>query len=207
MSFSRAFLWTFLLLLGTVVLTALASNRPPESLRQPLETIPRDIAGWTLSNEQELGAHVLEVMLPTSYLSRTYQKGSHVLDLFIAFYAQQRAGESMHSPKNCLPAAGWEIWRYESATIPVAGEALKVNKYYIQNSGDRRVVFYWYQSKQRVVASEYLGKILLVRDALIEGHTAGSIVRVILPDTPSASDEGSAFSAALIPYVRQCFLR
>jgi len=204
---SRAFLWTFLLLLGTVVLTALAANRPPESLRQPLDTVPREIAGWTLSNEQELGAHVLEVMLPTSYLSRTYQKGNRVLDLFIAFYAQQRAGESMHSPKNCLPAAGWEIWRYESAMIPVRGETVKVNKYFIQNSGDRRVVFYWYQSKRRVVASEYLGKILLVRDAVLEGHTAGSIVRVILPDVPSAAEAGADFSAALIPYVQQCFLR
>lgn len=203
----RAFTLTVLLLASTLLAIAVTSRRIPGSLHAPLESIPDQIDGWTMVQQDTLDAHVLSVLLPTSYLSRTYQKEGETAGLFIAYYAQQRAGESMHSPKNCLPGSGWEIWKYDSALVPVQGRQVKINKYSIQNSGQRRLVFYWYQSKERVIASEYLGKILLVRDALFEGHTSGSIVRLILPDTPEATRDGVTLSAAVIPQVQRCFGR
>jgi EpsI family protein len=154
-----------------------------------------------------LGARVLKVLLPTSYLARTYQKGDQQLGLFVAFYAQQHAGESMHSPKHCLPGSGWEIWNYDSVLIPVAGRQVRVNKYSIDHTGQRMLMFYWYQSRQRIIASEYLGKLLLVRDALVDGRTAGSIVRITIPDAAGASDEAITFASGLIPQVERCFGR
>ena len=71
----------------------------------------------------------------------------------------------------------------------------------------RSLVFYWYQSPNRVIASEYLGKIMLVRDALFDGKTAGSIVRIVLPDVPESRDEGKAFATALIPEMQLCLGR
>jgi hypothetical protein len=50
-----------------------------------------------------------------------------------------------------------------------------------------------------------MGKILLAKDALFDGRTAGSLVRIILPDTPSAPAEATAFAAILIPQVQRCF--
>ena len=127
------------------------------------------------------------------------------LELFIAYYAQQRAGESMHSPKHCLPGGGWEIWKQDSELLTVRGKQFEINKYSIQNSGSRMLMFYWYQSKTRIVASEYIGKLLLARDTLLSGHTSGSIVRIMLPDSPAISNEGLAFATRLIPEVERCF--
>ena len=92
-----------------------------------------------------------------------------------------------------------------SASVLVRGSPVEVNSYSIQNSGNRMVMLYWYQSKTRVVASEYLGKILLARDTILTRHTAGSIVRIMLPDTPAARPEGVNFAARLIPEVERCF--
>ena len=75
--------------------------------------------------------------MPRPILSRAYGKDSKELDLFIAFYAQQRAGESMHSPKHCLPGAGWEIWQHDSALVLTGGQQYEVNKYSIQNCWGR----------------------------------------------------------------------
>jgi len=111
----------------------------------------------------------------------------------------------MHSPKHCLPGAGWEIWNHDSASIPVRGQQVQINKYSIENAGTRMLMFYWYQSKTRIIASEYLGKVMLARDTILTGHTAGSIVRIMLPDTPAASAEGVRFAARLIPEVERCF--
>ena len=196
---------TVMLLLGTTLLAGLTARRVAEPLAVPLDQIDSRIEGWTAAGDHTLPAPTLHALDATSYLARTYQKGTSQLDLFIAFYAQQRAGESMHSPKHCLPGAGWEIWKHDSAFIPVYGTQVEINKYSIQNSGTRMLMFYWYQSKSRIVASEYMGKILLARDTVLSGHTAGSIVRIMLPDTPTASADGVAFAARLIPEVDRCF--
>src|SRR5690349_5175679 len=96
---SIPFAATTVLLLGTLFGTRLTATRIPEPLAQPLDTINAAINGWHAANDRELDAAVLKQLLPTSYLSRTYHKGTASLDLFVSFYAQQRAGESMHSPK------------------------------------------------------------------------------------------------------------
>jgi EpsI family protein len=196
---------TLVLLLGTTLLSGLTARRIPEPLAVPLDQISPQIDGWTAIGDQSLPAPTLHALAPTAYLVRTYRKANSQLDLFIAYYAQQRAGESMHSPKHCLPGAGWEIWKLDSAFVPVHGRQVTINKYSIENSGARMLMFYWYQSKTRIVASEYIGKILLARDTVFSGHTAGSIVRIMLPDTPDASAEGVAFATRLIPEVERCF--
>jgi EpsI family protein len=201
------FFLTVLLLSATQLASRLSERRRSDFLAQPLEKIDMQPTGWRAVSDEALGARVLNKLLPTSYLARTYRKGDRELGLFVAFYAQQRAGESMHSPKHCLPGSGWEIWNYDSALIPEAGRQIKVNKYSIHHGGERMLMYYWYQSRQRIIASEYLGKVLLVRDALVDGRTAGSIVRITIPDVPGASDEAIAFASGLIPQVDQCFGR
>jgi EpsI family protein len=196
---------TVVLLLGTTLLSGLTARRVPEPLAVPLNQIEPRIEGWTAVGDQTLDAPTIHALAPTSYLVRKYQKQQSQLDVFIAFYAQQRAGESMHSPKHCLPGAGWEIWKHDSAEIPLRGKRVQINKYSIQNSGARMLMFYWYQSGTRIVASEYLGKILLAQDTIRSGHTAGSIVRIMLADTPGASEEAMAFATRLIPEVERCF--
>jgi EpsI family protein len=193
------------LLLGTTLLSGLTARRIPEPLAVPLDQIDSHIEGWTAVGDQALPAPTLHALAPTSYLVRAYQKDKSQLGLFVAFYAQQRAGESMHSPNHCLPGAGWEIWKHDSAFLPIRGKQVQINKYSIQNAGSRMLMFYWYQSKSRIVANEYMGKVLLAEDTILSGHTAGSIVRIMLPDTPAASQEGIAFGTRLVSEMERCF--
>jgi len=196
---------TVVVLSLTLIASSLSERRRSGSLAQPLGTIGTQFAGWQAISDTPLDAHTLKALLPTAYLARTYQKGDRRLSLFIAFYAQQRAGEGMHSPKHCLPGSGWEIWNYDSTLIPVAGRQMRVNKYSIRNSGRYDLMLYWYQSKDRIIASEYLGKLMLIRDALVDGLTAASFVRIIVPDTAGASDEAITFASGLIPQIQNCF--
>jgi EpsI family protein len=193
------------LLAGTLAFSAMAGRRRADTLALPLSTIPDQLAGWVSIGDRPLSDNVLGKLTPTSYLSRTYQKGGRQLGVFIAYYAQQRAGESMHSPKHCLPGSGWEIWDYGSAIVPVSAGGVRINRYSVHNGGVRALVLYWYQSRQRVIASEYVGKILLVRDALVDGNTAGSIVKITSADTPEALTDALEFASQLMPRVKSCF--
>ena len=196
---------TTALLAASIGISTLGARRYPDALAAPLDSVSLDIAGWTLGQVQAMEPRTLQTVKPTTYLARSYRKNTEELNLFIAYYSQQRAGESMHSPKACLPASGWEIWKYETADLAVDGKPITVNKYFIQKAGQRQVVFYWYQSRERVIASEYAGKLLLIKDSLLSGRTAGSLVRVMIPDRPGLSEEGLAFASQLIPQVQKCF--
>jgi len=46
---------------------------------------------------------------------------------------------------------------------------------------DKSVVLYWYQSRDRVVASEYRAKFYLVADAIRYNRTDTALVRVVVP--------------------------
>jgi EpsI family protein len=204
-SSSVPFAATAALLVATMSLAGLTERRLRENLAVPLSQIDSRIDGWTQFRQQQLDSQTMKTLDATSYVLRGFRKENSQLDLFIAFYEEQRAGESMHSPKHCLPGSGWEIWRQDSALVPVNGLPVKVNKYSIQNLGKRMLMFYWYQSKDRIVASEYVGKLLLARDTLMTGQTAAAIVRVTLPDIPGADQKGVEFVSQVIPQVQRCF--
>ncbi len=191
----------------TLAAAEISARRNPESLTESLSTIPYSMAGWTLQQQAPLPERTLERLVLTDYVSRIYSKGAKQAGLFVAYYAEQRSGESMHSPKQCLPGGGWEIWRYGSVTVPLNGRRVVVNNYSIQKGGERNIVLYWYQSGSRVIASEYLGKMLLMRDAISNGRTDGALVRIVLPDRPGAIEEGVGFASALIPEIERCFGR
>src|SRR5215831_11891671 len=142
--------WSVVALTGilsaTLVASVLSERRHPDTMAYPLESIPRALAGWQYQQDSLLPPRTFRRLVPSDYISRVYAKGPAHLGLLVAYYAEQRTGESMHSPKHCLPGSGWEIWRYGSARVPVNGRYVVVNNYFVQKEGVRAIVLYWYQS-------------------------------------------------------------
>jgi EpsI family protein len=204
MKSSWNFAATAAVLAATWAVATLSANRSPEALAQPLESIPRQLGSWTGSEDRELDAATERVLKPSAYLSRTYHRGGIGLDFFTAFYALQEAGETMHSPRNCLPGSGWEVWRHETVDVNVEGKTVTLNHYGVQNGTRRMVVLYWYQTPERIVANEYYAKVCLVVDAVLRTRTSGSIVRIVAPDEPAAVKAALEFAAEMIPQLQRC---
>jgi EpsI family protein len=190
---------------ATLAITYAVGQRRPEPLKHPLESVSDQLAGWTRIDSEPVTPSMLSGLKLTSYLSRTYRKHGQHLGLFIAYYALQRGGETMHSPKHCLPGTGWEIWKQGQLSVTVHGHAVTVNQDSISNADRRMVMLYWYQSQRRIFANEYMGKGLLLWDAVTEGRTGGSLVRIILPERDGIAADGAQFVEQLIPQLEQCF--
>jgi EpsI family protein len=197
--------FTILLLASAASALALCARRQPDALAEPLSSVGEEIGGWTHVDSSPLEGDALDRLHPTDYLARTYRLGDHNLALFVAYYSVQRTGESMHSPRNCLPGNGWEIWKYDEVRLPAPFDGTSVNRFYIQNQGRRMVVYYWYQSRGRVIADEYLGKLLLIRDTLMTGRTSSALVRIIVDDTPDSSPRAEKFAVSLMGRLARCF--
>jgi len=195
---------TLFMLVGTLTATKLVARRKPQPLAQPLTSIPTQIDGWAGTSGGDLSEEVQGVLKATNVLSRVYQRGGTTIELFIAYYAEQRAGESMHSPRNCLPGNGWEIGAYSGEQVPVGDQRYTINRYVVEKGLERMTVLYWYQSRSGIVASEYLGKVLLIKNTILDGVTGGSIVRLTFTDRPGAVPEAVGLASHLIPEVRKC---
>jgi EpsI family protein len=196
---------TTLILGGTLLASLTDENRMPHPLARSLDLIPMRIDGWTASPGRVPDARELELLNTTSYLSRDYRRAGQNINLFISYYAIQRAGESMHTPKNCLPAAGWEILKYDQADIPFGGRAQQINKFTIQNGDAKALVLYWYQTKDRVIASEYEGKGFLLWDAMTKGRTDGAVARIVVLDNAEAANAALGFARAILSELKLSF--
>src|SRR3954470_5509322 len=65
----------------------------------------------------------------TDYVARAFWKDSDVVfTTYVGYYDRQTQGKTIHSPRNCLPGAGWEILNADTAHIARAGREYVVNK-------------------------------------------------------------------------------
>jgi EpsI family protein len=127
--------------------------------------------------------------------------------VYVGYYEQQAQGKTIHSPKNCLPGAGWEVLNIGYAAVPVASGPVRVNRYELAREGEQALVFYWYQGRGRVQANEYAVKWDLLRDAALHGRTEEALVRIVVyldDDTDEAGALTLATTVAeqLIPEVQ-----
>ena len=58
---------------------------------------------------------------------------------------------------------------------------ITVNRYMIAYGSQRQLVLYWYQSRDRAVASEYKAKFWVMADAIRLNRTDTALVRVVVP--------------------------
>ena len=166
--------------------------------RGDLSSFPMQIRDWQ-AKDLTLSPGELEVLGPGQFLLRDYASAAvdPPMNLFIAFFPSQRSGDTIHSPKNCIPGSGWAP--IESGRISVRradGSTIWINRYIVAKGINRDLVFYWYQAHGRVTPSEYWAKIFLVRDAIQLNRTDGALVRVVTPIT-GADGEAAAQAGAM----------
>jgi len=170
------------LLGGTALLLHARNSAETIPPRAPLSSFPKTLAGWTASRDVELPKEVLDVLGPGDFLTRTYYEpatGSYA-DLFVAYFPSQRSGDTIHSPKNCLPGAGWTPIESDRITISLPGQnSFPANRYVIAQGENRDLVLYWYLAHNRSVASEYSAKFYLVADSIRMHRTDGSLIRLV----------------------------
>jgi EpsI family protein len=186
-----------------------AENIPPIG---PLADFPSNVNGWEMYKDVKIEQETLDILKADDTLNRIYvnpQKTGEVY-LFIAFFKTQRSGQAPHSPKNCLPGAGFEPVESGPITISVPDrtEPIVVNRYLTARGDEKSVTLYWYQSHNRVIAGEYSAKFWLIVDSIRFHRSDSSLVKVVVPvrnnDAESATKTATEFVSAIFgPVSRQ----
>jgi EpsI family protein len=190
----------FMLAAGLIALTAiLLQARGRNEIipsRAPLGSFPMQLGNWS-GHDIPLDQDTLDVLGAGDFLVRGYRDPEGKLpyiDLFVAYFPSQRTGDTIHSPKHCLPGAGWTPEENDRVRLAMPGHPpFPINRYVISKGGARKLVLYWYWAHDRGVASEYWAKYYLVKDAISMNRSDGALVRIttdMFPgETPDAAQQ------------------
>jgi len=200
--------------LALVVSTAAlarAARHPAIAPQAHLAALPYRIASWVGRDAEPLDEETLRVLAADGYLNRSYAAAPSPspLNLYIAYYGEQRPGVSIHSPLHCLPGTGWETLDVSTVDVPLAdGGSGEARRLIVRKNGDRAVVLYWYAIHGRMLANELASKIWLLHDSIRFRRSDAALVRIVVPiggagDPAAAEQRGLAFARGVLPYLRQ----
>ena len=189
---------------------------PGRAPREPLSTIKVNVPGY-VARDTTVDDAERKVAGMSHYLSRLYNRTpTDGFGVYVGYYDMQVQGKSIHSPKNCLPGAGWEPLDASVRTIALpSGASARVNRFLLTNKGAQALVYYWYEGRGRVEPSEYRVKWNLIRDAARYGRTEEALVRIVVPievrdlqpgqrpDYQAADQLATTVAAQLVPGVRK----
>jgi EpsI family protein len=178
----RSFVPALILGAGLGLLGMTHEQERPAPLK-PIASILDTVGGYT-HEAIEVDTNSQRVAGMDEFVNRVYKRDTlQVFSLYVGYYTYQTQGKSIHSPRNCLPGAGWEP--VESATLPIASApgvgSRDMNKYILANQGNYAAVYYWYQGRGRIESNEYTVKYNLMRDAALHGRTEEALVRLVVP--------------------------
>jgi EpsI family protein len=168
---------------------------------KPLSEFPQTLGPWQETQEGVIDQETREVLNADDLLNRVYvdRAARAGADLFLAAFRTQRNGKAPHSPKNCLPGSGWTPLNSSEFTIDVGRNApITVNRYVVAHGDDRSVVLYWYQSRDRAIASEYTAKFWVVMDAIRLNRTDTALIRIVVPIVNRDEDQAVSTAVAFV---------
>lgn len=201
---------------GSAIVAAMAVSNfllPPRTeiipARADFAGFPSRIAGWE-GRRTALERVYVDQLKMDDYIMADYsqsQSRTQAVNFYVAWYDSQRAGQSAHSPRTCIPGGGWQIKSLTQTRLDevlVHGRPLEVNRVIIGNGANRQVVYYWFQQRGRVITNEYLVKWFLFWDSLMQQRSDGALVRLVLPvandgTLAQADDELTEFARAIAP--------
>jgi EpsI family protein len=192
------------LLVGALLVMQLRSSGEAVPIRKSLNEFPMQVGGWQGLESTTFDAETLNILKAKDYVVRRYaDQSGRSLWLYIGYWDTQRKGAQVHSPRNCLPGAGWEPLEASRLTIalPAPYGSITVNRYLVQKEHQQELVFYWYQSQGKAVASEVAARVDLVRNSITRNRTDGALVRLSGPIYGNAKDTTERF----VEYVQSMY--
>jgi EpsI family protein len=174
--------------------------------RESSASFPRQVGDWE-GKDQVVDAETRRVLGAGDFLDRRFRESNSgpAMDLFLAYYESQRTGDTIHSPKNCLPGAGWAPVTWSRLQLTdFNGKSIWVNRYVVGRRLDRMLVLYWYQAHGRVITSEYWAKFYLIADSIRLNRSDGGLVRIVTPITrdeteQQAQERSTRFARLVLP--------
>lgn len=161
--------------------------------RKSFESFPRELGGWACVEPHVISDEIQENLGVTDFLACLFVNSQDQVgvDVYIGYHASQlreegggSAENSIHPPAHCLPGSGWDI--VDNQTVSIAGPGIPqqdatAKRLVIAKGNARQLVYYWYQSRGRVISEDWRKIVYVGLDRVLRNRTDGSLVRFTTP--------------------------
>ena len=181
--------------------------------REEFAAFPLELdGGWVCAEAGGITDEVRKELGVTDFLLCDYRDAERgrFVNVYVGYHASQvREGgsdeNSIHPPAHCLPGSGWDIIRNETVPLgelsPVPGATAK--RLVIAKGKFRQIVYYWYQSRGRVISEDWQKILFVGLDRATRKRTDGSLVRFTVPyrqgDEDDAEEALRALASQVVP--------
>lgn len=160
--------------------------------------VPDQVGTWR-GEEVPIGEATAAVLQASNTLLRNYlHPDSGYISLFIAYFRDQKYGSQIHSPRHCLPGGGWVVSDLKHVPFDLGESQITCNRMTITKRATVDEMFYWYQTRSGVLASEYSLKFDLVRNSLLFSPTDAALIRVTVARGNRTAEECQRIAEAFM---------
>jgi EpsI family protein len=106
--------------------------------------------------------------------------------LFVAYFASQKYGSQIHSPKHCLPGSGWRIETNHPYIMSLpSGVSKEINRLVIADPDSRQIMLYWFETRGGSIRNEFALKWDLMKNSVLMRPTDAAFVRLNITLEPN----------------------
>lgn len=170
------------IMLGSLIIAIIASSPMVERedsivASKPFSSFPQMLGKWR-ANESRLPASIID---SSDYYNGTFKspqgKG---INLYIAYYVDQKLGAAPHSPELCIPGDGWKI----TSITPVRlknkkDKKIEVNRLIITKGDHKIITYYWLKQGKKIFRKQYLARLGLIWFAIKENRADAALIRLV----------------------------
>jgi len=179
--FDVRFIIVIILISGTIFYSQLTSHGKPVPILKALEDFPKQIGSWSGETHRFPQAVYNKLGVDDSVVINYKNDNDDTISMYVGYYEDQKQGEIIHSPKNCMLGSGWQPIDISEIDISLNSRKIPVTKLILENRSQKMVVLYWYQSGKRAIANEYIQRLYFVYDSIRYNRTNAAFVRFTSP--------------------------
>ena len=181
--------------------------------RESFDSFPMQLEeGWVCQPTDDMTDEIRDELGVTDWLICHFlnEDQKAFAGVYVGYHASQvrenpnGSENSIHPPAHCLPGSGWDIIQNERVPLgdrnPLyPGSTAK--RLIIAKGKSRQLVYYWYQSRGRVISKDWQKILYVAWDRATRGRTDGSLVRFTIPIYQRDVEKAEATFSSLAPHV------
>ena len=161
--------------------------------RTLFKEFPDQLGDWSCLEREYMDDSIVRNLGVTDYLICNYARPSPpgFANVYVGYHASQVREEgggarenSIHPPVHCLPGSGWDIIQNETVHLEMPGLPNgrgTAKRLIIARGKLRQLVYYWYQSRGRMISQDWEKVVYVGWDRAVRKRTDGSLVRITVP--------------------------
>lgn len=163
------------------------------------------VEGWEFKNIEDKNKVMGILQTNISIFADYYRQDEELVNLYVGGYRAADAAKMSHAPQVCFTTQGWHILINDKIDLVVATKIIKVNRLLLEKAGEKKLVYYWYQTAKESYAELFLMKLALLKNSLTNREQEDGrnlFVRIITPITNNQEQAAVVLTEYLAPLIQ-----